>query len=413
MLKLATDSHRQELMCFEIRNRWGSERPIMNFFCFILCFMLLGAAGACSKNRQVIKNDVLDDWDGRRMRYKNLFPPRYGLGEKTEYDRIDFLKAHERKPHKYRLLADPRGGDIDRTLGYDPSEYTVQPDFIILQNPTNDVQITWIRHASFLIQLGGKYQILIDPVLEQYDGLAGKLMKYSAIVAPNAESPLTAEDLPFSGVSENPGENQTIIVAISHDHLDHLNFRTLNKLPENTRYYVPHGVENEFPSRYANVIGMDWYTHTIGDLTIHFLPANHGSGRSLHESNQTLWGGWLFEWKDQHIYFAGDTGYSPVFKDIKSRVGQVDICLMPIAAWYWRHRHFAPEDAVQAAEDLSCNDFIPWGWGTWIISYEHVLEPLRRLQYAWDQAQPENMELQILKMGETYTPIELKPIGSY
>jgi hypothetical protein len=59
------------------------------------------------------------------------------------------------------LLADPRGGDIDRTLGYDPSEYTVQPDFKILQNPTHDVQITWIRHASFLIQLGGKYQILI------------------------------------------------------------------------------------------------------------------------------------------------------------------------------------------------------------------------------------------------------------
>jgi N-acyl-phosphatidylethanolamine-hydrolysing phospholipase D len=51
---------------------------------------------------------------------------------------------------------------------------------------------------------------------------------------------------------------------------------------------------------------------------------------------------------------------------------------------------------------MSCNVFIPWGWGTWIISYEHLLEPLRRLHYAWDQMQPDEMQLQPLKMGETY-----------
>jgi L-ascorbate metabolism protein UlaG (beta-lactamase superfamily) len=96
-----------------------------------------------------------------------------------------------------------------------------------------------------------------------------------------------------------------------------------------------------------------------------------------------------------------------VFKDIKSRVGTVDICLMPIASWYWRHGHFAPEDAIQAAADLECNVFIPWGWGTWIIGLEHMLEPPRRLQYAWNQMQPENMELRIMKMGETYAAGEL------
>ena len=169
-------------MYIGIQNRLHSERFIMDFFCFILCIVVFSAAGACSTNRRVIKNETLEDWDGQRGRYKNLFPPKYGLGEETEYDRIDFLKAHERKPHQYRLLADPRGGDIDRTLGYNPSEYTVQPNFKILQNPTHDVQITWIRHASFLIQLGRKYQILIDPVLEQWDGLAGKLAKLIRLI---------------------------------------------------------------------------------------------------------------------------------------------------------------------------------------------------------------------------------------
>jgi len=84
----------------------------------------------------------------------------------------------------------------------------------------------------------------------------------------------------------------------------------------------------------------DWYTSdTIGDLTITFLPANHRSGRSMYESNQTLWGGWLFEWNGRRVYFAGDTGYSAVFRDIRSRTGDMDVCLMPITAWFQRPRH--------------------------------------------------------------------------
>ena len=81
---------------------------------------------------------------------------------------------------------------------------------------------------------------------------------------------------------------------------------------------------------------------------------------------------------------------------------EMDVCLMPIAVWFQRPWHFAPEDAVRAAQDLDCKTLIPWAWGTWIMSYEHLLEPPRRLQYAYDHMQPENMELRILKMGETY-----------
>ena len=385
------------------RTRLNLKRFLTSFCWLILCAILSFAVIACTAQRRIIINEQVDDWDGRRMCYKNLFPPRYSLGETTAYDRIDYLTPQERKSYKYRLLADPRGGDIDRTLGYEPSAYTVQPDFDRLQDQTYDVQITWIRHASFLIQLGGKYQILVDPVLDQWDGLAGRLSKYTAIEAPNAKSPLAVQDLSPVFYPGNPEESVTVIVAISHDHLDHLNFRTLEKLPATTRFYVPHGVENKFSSRYLNVTGMDWYTQdAVGDLTIHFLPANHGSGIYSNEVNKNLWGGWLIDWKGYRIYYAGDTGYSGLFKDIRQRYGEMDICMMPIAAWYWRHRHFAPEDAVQAAEDLGCETVIPWGWGTWIMSYEHMLEPARRLQYAWDQMKPENMELKMLKMGETY-----------
>jgi L-ascorbate metabolism protein UlaG (beta-lactamase superfamily) len=74
---------------------------------------------------------------------------------------------------------------------------------------------------------------------------------------------------------------------------------------------------------------------------------------------------------------------------------------MPISAYFYRAVHLAPEDALQAAEDLGCDAFIPWGYGTFILGHEHVLEPLRRLEEAQRRMQP-SFPLHVLKMGETW-----------
>ena len=369
---------------------------------YIICLLLTFCFCACApSNLRVIKNPEMNNWDGKQGMYRNLHPPRYGYLEETEYDQIDFLEPHERRPHEYKIHPDPRG-DIDRTLGYDPEEFTVPPDFELIQNPVHTVQITWLRHASFLIQLGGEHQILVDPVIEELDGILGVVGKYAAIGRLYADSPVATEALPFENETGSDARRNANIVAISHDHYDHLNYNTLDKLPADTCYYIPLGLHREFPARYTNTTAMDWYTRDrLSDLVITFLPANHRSGRSMNVRNQNLWGGWLFEWRGYRLYFAGDTGYSDLFKDIRQRYGEMDVCMMPITAWFQRHWHFAPEDAIVAAEDLGCKTFIPWGYGTWILGFEHILEPPRRLQYAWDQMQPENMELKMLKMGET------------
>ncbi len=385
-----------------ILNRLYVRRFASLLFHLLLYLSLILAITACAApGRRVIKNPEMNQWNATKRRYVNLFQPEYGYLEETEFDQIEFRKPHEIGTRKYAVLSDPRG-DIDRSKGYDASEYTVSPQLDLLHDPTHDVQITWIKHATFLIQLGEKYQILVDPVFAQVDGMTGALMKFVDFAELHAESPMAVQELPFADDSKEGNPQKKNIVAISHDHYDHLNFNTLKKLPVNTHYYVPLGLEREFPRRYSDVTGMDWYTKdTLDDLTIYFLPANHRSGRSMYEMNQTLWGGWLFEWNNYRVYFAGDTGYSDVFKDIKKQLGEMDICLMPTTAWFQRHWHFAPEDAVQAAEDLGCRTLIPWGWGTWVMSFEHILEPPRRLQYAFDKLRPENMELRILKMGET------------
>jgi N-acyl-phosphatidylethanolamine-hydrolysing phospholipase D len=380
-----------------------SRLIIYNWIHTFLCGTLVMLITACAASyRPVLINPELNQWDGKRGRYVNLFPPTYGYLEESEFDRIEFRQPHEIGTREYSLVTDPRG-DIDRSKGYDAADYTVTPNINLIEHPQHDLQITWIRHATFLIQLGEDVQILVDPVLAKIDGMAGSLMKYVDTMELFADPPLIVQDLPLSPDSENPGANNITIVAVSHDHFDHLNYNTLKQLPADTHYYVPRGVQNNFPSRYSNVIGMDWYTQdAVGELKLHFLPANHRSGRSMYESRQTLWGGWLFEWKNLRVYFAGDSGYSDVFKDMRQRYGEFDVCLMPISAYFQRQWHFTPEDAIQASADLGCKTLIPWGWGTWVMSYEHILEPPRRLQYAYDKMQPENMELRILKMGETF-----------
>jgi hypothetical protein len=169
---------------------------IADFFCIIFYIFILFSITACSANRKAIKNPELDHWDSNRRMYKNLFPPKYGYLEETEFDRVEFRKPHEKGVKEYSLVTDPKG-DIDRTKGYNPSEHSVIPNFDILYNPTNEVQITWIRHASFLIQLGAEYQILVDPVMEQLDGWVGIFGKYSDIGTLYADSPLAVEKHPL------------------------------------------------------------------------------------------------------------------------------------------------------------------------------------------------------------------------
>ena len=371
----------------------------------ITVYLLLGALTlwACApSSHRVIRNPDLDHWDGKRMRYKNLYAPRYGYMSETAYDQIEFRLPHERRTRSYRLVHNPKG-DIDRSVGYDAAQFTVAPDIDRLRHPTHEVQITWLLHSSFLIQFGDQYQVLVDPVLEKIDGSAGRMMKYADTFKLHARPPLTVEELPGFGQVADTARKADLIVAISHDHFDHLNWHTIEKLPENTHFYVPLELERQFSSAYGRVTAMDWFTSdTIGGLKLTFLPANHRSGRTLNRKNDSLWGGWLFEWKGHRVYFAGDSGYSTLFKELGHRYGPVDVCLMPISAWFQRHYHFAPEDAIEAAQDMGCRTFIPWGWGHWIMSYEHILTPIRRLEFAWRDMQPEDMSLQVLKMGQTF-----------
>ena len=121
----------------------NKSRPTIHKWIQIFLFVtLLTIITACAASyRPVIINSDLDQWDGKRMRYVNLFPPKYGYLEESEFDKIEYRKPHEIGEREYALVTDPRG-DIDRSKGYDAAEYTVTPNKDLLHCSQDDLQIT-------------------------------------------------------------------------------------------------------------------------------------------------------------------------------------------------------------------------------------------------------------------------------
>ncbi|WDT86912.1 MBL fold metallo-hydrolase [Alteromonas sp. 009811495] len=321
-------------------------------------------------------------------KYQNIYVSKYqGKGPHNKYDEMEFLLPEEKKKVEKSIVGFAYSG-FDKTVGFRFDDMLF-PNIDIDATQVN--RVTWLGHASFLIQLGNGDALVTDPVFEEFDGFGwlGSILDDS--LKRLGPAPIKAEQLAFvSGV------------AISHNHYDHLNSSSLDGFNDGTRLYLPLDNADDVNFNKGSIIEMDWYTKTSHNATtIHFLPANHMSNRSFSDIDESLWGSWLFDDGVTRIYFAGDSGYSPIFKDIAQHIGNIDICLMPIVAYPGpaRYMHMSPEDAVKAGQDLGCKLFIPWGYGTWSLGYEHVNEPLRRLAKVVEDVQPDFI-IQPLKIGE-------------
>ena len=193
-------------------------------------------------------------------------------------------------------------------------------DPVFLGENRDKVTVTWIGHATLLLQIKG-YNILTDPHFSERASpvqWAGP----KRVVSPG----LALEDLP-----------PIDIVIISHDHYDSLDEQTIKKLRqrpggEKTRFYVPLGLRNWFASRGVDrVIEMDWWDRQAdGTLEVIAVPVQHWSKRSLFSRNKTLWAGWVVKADDFRFIFVGDTGYAPLFKEIGKKLGPFDLAAIPI-----------------------------------------------------------------------------------
>ena len=275
-------------------------------------------------------------------------------------------------------------------------EYPIaQNDPVFLQKNTRKSTITWIGHTTFLIQMGG-INILTDPHFSE---------RASPIswAGPKRYTPpgISLEELPLID-----------FVILSHNHYDHLDLATIRQLQEKQSqnpplFFVPLGLKSWFNNiGIENVKELDWGDHDkFKTLTIHSVPLQHYSSRTLWDRNETLWAGWVIEYNQRTIFFAGDTGYSKDFKEIGKSFGPIDLSLLPIGAYAPRRLmkpiHINPEEAVKIHQDVQSRYSIGMHWGTFLLTTEDMDEPPRHLKKALQEANVSETEFFLMKHGET------------
>ncbi|MDP9044166.1 MAG: MBL fold metallo-hydrolase [Pseudomonadota bacterium] len=267
--------------------------------------------------------------------------------------------------------------------------------------------LTWIGHATAMVQLGG-VTVLTDPIFSD-----------------------RASPLPFVGPKRHVGPGIGLedlpridLVLVSHNHYDHLDGASVDALARQRggppTFIVPLGVRKWFVERgILGVVELDWWqTHAAaspqGPTEIMLCPAQHWSGRGIADRMKTLWGGYAVFAPDCHLFFAGDTGYSRDFQDLKARVahrqrpelgGGFDIALLPIGAyeprWFMATQHVNAAEAVKIHRDVGAKASLGLHWGTFQLTDEPLDEPPRSLRKEVVEAGLAEGEFFVLAVGET------------
>ncbi|KAJ1654625.1 Protein-lysine N-methyltransferase efm4 [Dispira simplex] len=305
-----------------------------------------------------------------------------------------------------------------------------------LRQPNSEtLQLTWLGHASFLLQTNG-LNILFDPVFS-------KRCSPFQFIGPARIRPTPCR------IDELPPID---IVMISHNHYDHMDKNTIKALGATPQYFVPLGNKSLLKSLGATrVTEMDWWDEQEVDLSTDGLnqdpnqghtngqhhrrikvvctPCQHQSSRKVLDLCRALWSSFVLVLpQGPRFFFSGDTGYRsiqnaqrvktldtpedktpccPVFKEIGTKYGPFNLACLPIGAysprWLFSFVHCSPEDAVRIHEDIRSTKSIGMHWGTFILTDEDVSEPPVRLTNAMKNRGHNPAAFTTMNIGATLT----------
>ena len=303
--------------------------------------------------------------------------------------------------HFHNLALDPKGQRSAKDFliwffnrNLEPWESLTNKTSPLSNKRPTALNVTWINHATVLIQLDGT-NILTDPIWSE---------RASPLhwVGPKRQAP------PPININELPPIDA---VVISHNHYDHMDLASLQQLDS---LYQPVFITPLVNKHYlesagiTNIVELDWWqAHHIGPVRITATPAQHWSKRTLFDANRALWSGFYVQGHQQSVFFAGDTAYQAHFKLVKERLGPPSIALLPIGAykpqWFMQRAHTSPEEAVLAHIDLQAQTSVPIHYGTFRLGDDGPQSALSDLKVSITNHHLDVMAFNILAPGELLT----------
>jgi L-ascorbate metabolism protein UlaG (beta-lactamase superfamily) len=211
----------------------------------------------------------------------------------------------------------------------------------------HQLRISFVGHSTMLIQTES-INILTDPIWSK------RASPFKWFGPKRFSKPgIRFEDLP-----------KIDVILISHNHYDHLDLITIQKLwlRDNPRIIAPLGNDAIIKKKNGSIVveTLDW-DESISikhQVYVHLQPAQHWSARGILDRNKALWGAFVIETKDGNIYFGGDTGYGDghIFRDVFKKFGKFRLAMLPISPFeskrFMHYAHMNPNDAVLAYKDL-------------------------------------------------------------
>lgn len=292
--------------------------------------------------------------NGRR--YLNPVPTKVGgLSTIFKVGPQFFLGAKARSPHR------PLG-----PFHTDSAIYTTEP--------RSGLRITWMGHATSLIEMDG-VRILIDPVWDERAAPTSWTGPKRFFPAPLELSALPTIDA----------------VIVSHDHYDHLGAGTIRAMAhlaavERARWITPLGVGallKQFGVPASHCLELNWMDSTrVGAVWVTALPARHFSGRSLFNRFETLWASFALAGPQHNVYYGADSGEWAGLNEIGEQFGPFDLAMLEVGASdpLWADIHMGPEGALRSFRALGSHGLLmPIHWGLFDLALHHWTQPIEKL----------------------------------
>ncbi|WNR42540.1 MBL fold metallo-hydrolase [Paenibacillus roseipurpureus] len=256
---------------------------------------------------------------------------------------------------------------------------------------SGELTVTWFGHSASLLTIEGK-TLLLDPMF----GRTPSPFPWFGKPRYSAGLPIELDQLPSIDA-----------VLLSHDHYDHLDYGSIQQIKHKVaKFIVPLGVSSHL-IRWgipADIISeYDWWDElNFQGLQLVCTPANHFSGRSINDRGATLWCSWVIKGERKSVFFSGDSGYAPHFKQIGQKYGPFDLTLMECGQYEerWADIHMMPEETVQAHLDVKGKVMLPIHWGAFTLALHDWNDPVIR---AAKVAETLGVEMVVPQIGQTIT----------